>query len=145
MLLLASCHRGPEPFATRATYDAPKSGVRAIVYAKGNVQPGHDLADGSSAVVILCPTTKAGRPFRMDVTPENTAPREPTVTKLTRELDGAAYPMPDPTEIAELADCIDGVAVGPKGTRIAGQTHRLMVASVDFVARAEPTLASCAP
>ena len=145
MLIVASCHRGAEPFSIEATYDAPKSGVRAIVWSTGTVAAGRDLAEGVPATAILCPKTKAGHPIGIDVKPPNDPRREPTVSVLTKALDGAGYALPDPTELAELADTIDAVPLGPKGTRIAGQTHQLVVASVSFEAHAAPTIESCAP
>ena len=145
MLFVASCHRGPEPFTIEATYDAPKSGVRAIVWSSGTVPPGHDVGDGAPVTAILCPKTKAGRPVGVDVPPPNAKNRPATVTSLTRALDGAGYPLPDATELAELADAVDAIALGPKSTRIAGQTHQLDVASVKFEAHQAPTIESCAP
>lgn len=158
----AGCKHHPEAFATTAIYDAPKSGIRVIAYAKGAVQPNEDLANDASAVAVLCPAAKKGHPLRLDVPPTNVAPRNVSVSGIAgtapmpwttgyREvtlasiLVAAGYPPPDPAELAEIAESIDAVAFGPKGTKIAGQTHTLVVASVDFEATSAPTIASCSP
>ena len=161
-LIVASCHRGPEPFATKATYLAAKSGVRVIAYAKGAVPPQRDTTSDAPALAIVCPTGKVGRPFRIDVPPGDVSPRNVTVSdsgktttmswmpgfregSLTRALTEAGYGPPDAAELAEIADDVDAVALGPKSTRIAGQTHALTVAPVDFETNAPPTIASCSP
>jgi hypothetical protein len=162
LLLVASCKSGPERFATTATYTAPRSAVRVVVYAKGAVPAHQDLATNAAAEVVVCPTSKVGHAVRLAIAPMNAKPRTVAVTdgsattsmsweptyregSLTRALAAAGFPPPDPTELAELADAIDSVALGPKGTRIAGQTRTLVVAPVDFEAHAPPTIASCTP
>jgi hypothetical protein len=163
LLLCASCKARPERFATEATYDAPRSGLRVVAFAKGAVPPGRDMATGVAVVAVVCPAaTHAGRPIRLDVAPDTAEPRTVSVTdraaktslpwvpgrrdvSLTQALDAAGYGTPDAEEVAELADALDSVALGPKGVRIAGQTRTLLVAKVDFTAHARPTLASCAP
>ena len=149
-------------FATKATYVAPKSGVRVIAYAKGAVLRHQDSTSDAPALAIVCPTGKAGRPFEIDVPPGNVSSRNVTVKdsgktttmswmpgfregSLTRALTEAGYGAADATELAEIADDVDAVALGPKITRIAGQTHALTVASVEFETDAPPTIASCSP
>jgi len=161
VLLVASCHHGPEPFATRGAYVAPKSGVRVLLYAKGTVPPHQDLANDAATIAVVCPTTKVGRPFRFEVAPGRASPRNVVVTTsatitepwsatsreaaLSRAFADAGYAPPDAAELAEIADAVDGIALGPKATRIAGQTMALTVESVEFEATAPPTLASCSP
>jgi len=121
-----------------------------------------DLATNVPAVAVVCPMKKVGHPFRLEVAPTNAATRTVEVTdgktttsmswatsfregSLAHALDAAGYGTPDAAELAELADAVDSVALGPKGTRIAGQTRTLTVEPVDFEAKAPPTLASCSP
>ena len=163
MLLLASCKRGPEPFATKVTYEARKSGFDVIVYSKGRVQPYQDLTDDAPTVAVVCPRGKVGHPFRIDLPPWNRPPPhdvtvslgakttsmswEPAYREgtLTRALSEAGFGTPDAAELAELPDSIGSVSTGPKGTRIAGQTLALFVGPADFQAQAAPTIASCSP
>ena len=162
MLFVASCKRGPEHFSTTAIYDAPRSGFRVIVHSSGAVAPNQDLATSTSSVAIVCPTKKVGHPVQLDLSPTNATPRTVSVndegktatlgwdpatreTTMARVLQDAAYPTPDARELAEVGDTIDGVALGPKGTRIAGQTHELVVTSVVFQSKDVPTVSSCSP
>ena len=125
-LCVASCHRAPTAFSTRAAYVAKRSGARFVVYASGSA-PNDELPHAAPATIIICPTTKDGHAFRLE-----TKTTDPTNAALLSKLEGEHYPPSDLAEINEVADAIEGVAHGPKHTRIAGQTDQLVVESVDF-------------
>ena len=162
MLFVASCKRGPEHFATTATYLAPRSGVRVVAFASGEVPPNQDLATNATAIAVVCPAKKVGHAIHLQVAGMNTHPRTVRVTdgakttsmsweagqrelSLANAFEDAGLGVPDSAELSELADAIESVALGPKGTRIAGQTRTLTVAPVDFEAHGPPTIASCPP
>lgn len=159
-MLVASCKSGPEHFSIEATYVAARTGARVLVYATGEAPTRSALATTASAVAVVCPTTKVGRPVELEVAPPNASPRTVKLTglaapatlswaapereaSLSRVFSSAGYGTPDVAELAELPDAINSVARGPNGVRIAGQTRVLVVEPVDFEARHSPTLASC--
>ena len=152
-LSITSCHRGPEPFSTRAVYRANRSRARFAVFAIGSMRNDKSsLMIPVTTHVIACSTTKGGTPFRFDVledqtvaTPQGTASWKPAdrIGVLTHMLEAAHFSPPDAAELTELAEAIDGVATGPASTRIAGQMHQLVVDSVDFHTALAPTLDDC--
>jgi hypothetical protein len=146
-LVLASC-TGGRSYATRATYDAPKSGFRMIVDAVGSVPPGEDLGAGISTVLVCPRGAPSARELRIDLSSASTAPRsvvahdgttstplawdfKASTASLTRALAGVGF-TPDAAEVEEAVRTIEGVGEGPKGTPMPGQTHALTVVTIDF-------------
>lgn len=149
VLALVAC-RGDRPWTTIATYDAPKSGFRLVVDASGVVPSGEDVMPvGVPTVAVVCPKS-AGHALRVDVGGSRATVTDGassssikwTVTELEREIGLAGYTT-DHAEIEEAIASIDGVSLGPKGTRMPGQTHHLDVVKVDFTAHAPISVKIC--
>lgn len=120
---LAACD-ADRPFCAVAVYEAPRSGFRLAVAARGIVEAGHDLAARSSGEISVCST--AGNPDRREVSWAHAdAPTRTLRDELAGRLGRAGYRSVDEQELQESADVIAGVLHGPKATRVEGQTRVL--------------------
>lgn len=128
-----------------------------LVFSQGTVTRGEDLADAPGHVV-LCPTS-GGRAVMLDfpavtsmvASYEIEGAGKGTMTwdekhsrsELDRVLHDAGYSMSMP-EIEETIGAIGGVMMGPKGTKMRGQTHVLTVKTIDFdTMKRAPVFADC--
>ena len=144
MLALSAC-AGDRPFHTIATYQAPRSHCSIRVEARGEVRSGADLAeraDGLLTVQASAPppgmdahpatisvSLRGGRTYLGETPIDDVgAARTSAVSTMMSE----AGCSPDPGETGEAVEAAEGVLLGPKATRMAGQTALLKVISTTF-------------
>jgi len=144
-LLLSGCESDRQ-FHTLAVYEAPRSGYAVRVVAIGVVRAGADMSEQSTAVLTFwsasgpaeaAPSITASAALRhgqVEFGGEST-PEGAWLTRggegLFRLLSDAGYSSV-PEELDELVSATYGVLLGPKGTRMPGQTKALRVVSVAF-------------
>jgi len=120
------------PFAIRALYAAPISGLRIEVLTSGHVPAGADLSDGGTGIAQVCPLGGAGRPLSLRL--DGSWNRRDVEASLREKLLQAGY-APDAQELAEIVEVIGAALSGPKAVHLEGQTRELEVLAVEIQRR----------
>src|SRR5258705_1233338 len=124
---------GEYSFSDTATFYAPKSNIKIVVFSKGYVPKGADLGDGRGLVELTF-TNHYSDTLRLLTSPENidtiiykdkTIPfycNQMDKTTLFNFLDSAGFKHLDTNEISELRDAMTFINYGHKAGFAEGQT-----------------------
>jgi hypothetical protein len=137
--LLASC-ASDRGYRFDGRYDAPRSGYRLLIVARGYVAAGFDIADHAFARVRVCPLVPGvGKPLRFSLTrrPEMallfeseeilTADAHWSEKMFGALLQSRGYAGLTAMELAGGFKVIAGALSGPKGAILPGQIDSLTV------------------
>ena len=149
LLLFSACFgfldRG---FRFHGEYEAPHSGFRIEVMARGYVKGGYDIAETAFAVARFCPVHQsAGRSFELSLLAEegqwikaschdfdlNHAEWNWKTADSLLEglLSKAGFSNVSEEEVKGAVQVLDGSLAGPKGARLKGQIDSLVVLRAD--------------
>ncbi len=135
-------------FRFHGEYEAPHSGFRIEVMARGYVKGGHDIAKTAFAVARFCPLHQsAGRSFELSLLAEegqwikascrdfNLNHAEWNWKTADSVLQGllskAGFSNVSADEVKGSVQVLDGSLAGPKGARLKGQIDSLVVLRAD--------------
>jgi hypothetical protein len=135
-------------FGFHGEYEAPHSGFRIEVMARGYVKGGYDIAETAFAVARFCPLHQsAGRPFELSLLAEeeqwikvschdfdlnHTEWNWKTAESVLRGLlSKAGFSNVSAEEVKGAVQVLDGSLAGPKGARLKGQIDSLVVLRAD--------------
>lgn len=137
----------PKPFATRATYDAPKSGFRIVIDASGVIAPGADVTDDGVWTAEVSPigSTNA-KTVNIQSAPNTSATvvvdaqdsmsvdwsSRNSESFFRQVLELAGYTNLSDAEIGEAVRAIECAKSGPKATLLPGQTTSLTAVEVNY-------------
>ena len=115
-------------FRFAALYEAPRSGFRVVIFSRGYIKSGDDIANKAFARVCVCPVTQnRGREFRFALTRWPVQPfvfdgDEGSITGakwseelLRAELEKAEFREISPLELSGMYRVISNALGRPKG------------------------------
>ena len=135
-------------FRFHGEYEAPHSGFRIEVLARGYVKSGYDIAETAFALARFCPLhQRAGRSFELSLLAEKgqwikASCRDFNLNRdewnwktadsvLQGLLSEAGFSNASAEEVKGAVQVLDGSLAGPKGARLKGQIDSLVVLRAD--------------